>query len=80
MTLQREKVNKVAHQIIKYPFLHEIEESQIISPANYSAHAGDVEWVEHCASADAGRYLEPDVDIERHKPFCVVGRALVIRL
>ena len=63
--------NKVAHQKIKYP---EVEEKQLVSPANYSAHAGDVERVQHYASLDARKSLEPGIAGERYKAVCSVDR------
>ena len=38
-----------------------VDENQLISPANYLAHAGDVDWVQHYASVDKRKILEPDV-------------------
>ena len=33
----------------------------LICPANYLAHTGDVEQVQHYASVDASKHLEPGV-------------------
>ena len=55
----------------------EVEENQLISPANYSALEGDVELVQHYANVDARKCLEPGVAGERYKPVCSVNRALI---
>ena len=60
---------------MKYP-VHEVEENQLISPANYLAHAADIEWVQHYARVDARKHLEPGVAGERYKPVCSVDRSL----
>ena len=51
-----------------------VEANQLISPANYLAHAGNVERVQHYASVDARKCLEPGVAGERYKPVCSVDR------
>ena len=38
-----------------------VEENQLICPANYLAHAGDVDRVQHYASVDTRKRLEPGV-------------------
>ena len=39
-------------------FLYVVEEKQLIYTANYLAHAGNVEQVQHCASVAARKPLE----------------------
>ena len=53
---ERKRKNEMVHE--KF---YEVEANQLISPANYSGHAGDVEWVQHLASVDERNCLEPDV-------------------
>ena len=71
MTLQKEK-GKTKQHTRKYdiPFLYEVEADQLISPANYSVHAGNVERVH----AYARKHLELGVTGERYKPVCSVDR------
>ena len=74
--MEGKRQNKVAQEKIKYStFLYEVEEYQLISPVNYSAHAGDVERFQHYANVDARKLLEPAVAGERYKPVCSVDRA-----
>ena len=68
--------NKVAHKKIKYPVLYQVEKTKLISPANYLANAGNVERIQHYASVDTRKRLEPNVAGERYKPVCTVDRAL----
>ena len=56
--------------------LYEIDENQSIRPANYSLHAGDVEWVQHHASVAQENVLKPGVAGEKYKPVGSVDRAL----
>ena len=65
--------NKVAEKKMKYPVLYEVEENQLISPANYSIHAGHVERVQHYVHVDA-KHLELGVAGERYKPVRSVDR------
>ena len=46
-------------------FLYEVEANQLISPTNYSAHESDVDRVQHYASVDETKHLEPGVAGER---------------
>ena len=52
------KQNNGAHHEIIYPSLYVVEENQLICPANYLAHAGDAELVQHYGSVDARKHLE----------------------
>ena len=54
-----------------------VEENQLISSANYSAHTGDVERVQHFASVDGRKHLELGVAGERYKPFSSVDKVLL---
>ena len=71
--------NKVARQKIKYPISIQ-GRGKVIHPANFSAHADAVEWVQHYASVDARKRLEPGVAGEMYKPFCSVDKAQVVLL
>ena len=64
---------------MKSLFLYKIEENQLISPANYSSHAGNVERVQPYASVDTRKHLEPGVAGERYKPDCTMNQ-FVVRL
>ena len=63
---------------MKYPIFIQGRRNHLISPANYSAHADDVELVLNYASVDATKLLEPGVCGEGFKPVCSVDRALLI--
>ena len=67
--------NKVAHKENKIHHSIEVEGDQLINPANYSAHTGDVEQVQRYASMDERKHLELGVAGERYKPICSVDRA-----
>ena len=56
-------------------FLYMVEENQLISTANYSAHEGDVERIQHYASVDTRKGLELGVAGEKYKHVCNVVRA-----
>ena len=77
MTLQREKEQVKKRK--RSSFYKGREANQLISPANYSAHTDDVEQVQHYASVDARKRLQPGVAGERYKPICNVDRALVFQ-
>ena len=53
-------------------FLYQVYENQLISQANYSAHAGNVERVQYYASVDARKRLKFSVAGKRYKPVCSV--------
>ena len=64
--MERKRQNEVAHKKMKY-FLSIQGRGK-----NYSAHAGNMERVQHYASVDARKRLEPGVAGERYKPVCSV--------